>query len=404
MTVHVAYLISEHPAVSQTFIRREMHALERCGARVTRLAMRGWDSHPVEEEDKQERDRTRYVLRGGPASLALAFMRQLITRPTRLFAAAMLALRLASTSDRHPARHLVYLFEACVLQRWLSDLKVDHLHAHFATNPAEVALLIHTLGGPRFSFTAHGSDIMDRPAQMGLNEKIAAARFVVAVCSFGRNQIFRWVTYPLWSKVEVVRCGLQRGYGDASATPTAHQRGLVCVGRLSREKGQPLLLQAIVRLRSRGLRIEATLVGEGPIRAELERLIAAEDLGEQVRLTGSLDAAGVQRELQQARALVVPSLSEGLPVVIMEAMANRRPVIAPYLAGIPELVLPGKTGWLYPASDVDALCAAIEECMGASDAELAAMGEEARRQVWSSHDVDVEARKLLALMSSPTAS
>ena len=401
MTLHVAYLVNLHPAVSQTFIRREIHALERCGAKVTRLALRGWDSQPVEEADKQERDRTRYVLKRGAARLALALLRQLIAGPVRLFTAAVLALRLARTSDRHPALHLVYLLEACVLRRWLADLKVDHLHAHFATNSAEVALLTRTLGGPRFSFTAHGSDIMDRPAQMGLDDKLAGASFVAAVCSFGRNQIFRWVPYPLWRKVEVVRCGLQRGYGDASAPPTSRQRGLVCVGRLARKKGQPLLLQAIVRLKSRGLRVEATLVGDGPIRGELERLIAAEGLGEQVRLTGSLDAAGVERELHQARALVVPSLSEGLPVVIMEAMANRRPVIAPYLAGIPELVLPGKTGWLYPASDVDALCAAIEECLGASDAELAAIGEEARRQVWLAHDVDVQARKLLALMSKP---
>ena len=189
----------------------------------------------------------------------------------------------------------------------------------------------------------------------------------------------------------------------ASKPPTARQRGLLCVGRLAREKGQPLLLQAIVRLKARGLRVEATLVGDGPIRAELEQLIAAEGLGDQVRLTGSLDAAGVERELQRARVLVVPSLSEGLPVVIMEAMANRRPVIAPYLAGIPELVLPGKTGWLYPASDADALCDAIEKCLAASDADLASIGEESRRQVWAHHDVDVEAGKLLGLMARASA-
>jgi colanic acid/amylovoran biosynthesis glycosyltransferase len=403
MTLHVAYLVNLHPAVSQTFIRREIHALERCGARVTRFALRGWESRPVDVEDQQERDRTRYILKEGPAGLALALMGQLVASPARLFAAAALALRLARTSDRHAGLHLVYLLEACVLRRWLADLGVDHLHAHFATNPAEVALLTRALGGPCFSFTAHGSDIMDRPAQMGLDTKLTGASFAAAVCSFGRNQIFRWVPYSLWPKVEVVRCGLQRGYGDASAPPTARQRGIVCVARLAREKGQPLLLQAIARLKSRGLRVEATLVGDGPIRGELERLIAAEGLSEQVRLIGSLDAAGVERELRQARALVVPSLSEGLPVVIMEAMANRRPVIAPYLAGIPELVLPGKTGWLYPASDIDALCAAIEACLAASDGELAAIGEEARRQVWSAHDVDVQARKLLALMSNPPA-
>jgi glycosyltransferase involved in cell wall biosynthesis len=152
-------------------------------------------------------------------------------------------------------------------------------------------------------------------------------------------------------------------------------------------------------LKARGLRVDVVLVGDGPMREELERLVATADLGEQVRFTGPLDGAGVDRELRRARALVVPSLSEGLPVVIMEAMANRRPVIAPYLAGIPELVLSGKTGWLYPASDVDALASAIEACLAASEADLASMAECGRRQMWAAHDVDVQARELLTLMS-----
>jgi glycosyltransferase involved in cell wall biosynthesis len=401
MTLRIAYLVNLHPAVSQTFIRREIRALERCGVTVARFAFRGWNIPTLDKADQEEREHTRYVLEGGAPALASALLKQLVTGPARLFSAAALALRMARASDRHAGLHLVYLLEACVLRRWLADLKIDHLHAHYATNSAEVALLVHALGGPRFSFTAHGSDIMDRPAQMALDVKLEGASFVAAVCAFGRNQIFRWVPYALWHKVEVVRCGLERGYGDTSVPPVAPQRGLVCIGRLAKEKGQSVLLQAIAQLKRRGHRVEATLVGDGPFRTELERLIAAEGLQEQIRLTGSLDAAGVERELRSARALVVPSLSEGLPVVIMEAMAQRRPVIAPYLAGIPELVQPGTTGWLYPASDVEALCAAIEQCLAATEAELAAIGEAARARVWAAHDVDVQARKLLALMATP---
>ena len=397
MAFHVAYLVNQYPAVSQTFIKREIHALERQGVTVTRFALRGWDTPLVDAEDRREQQCTRYVLKGGVRSLAWALGRQLVTAPWRLLAATMLMFRLARRSDRHLGLHWAYLAEACVLRRWLADTGVDHLHAHFATNPAEVASLVRALGGPCFSFTAHGSDILDRPAQMGLDHKLAGASFAVAVCSFGRNQIFRWVPGSMWSKVVVVRCGLQRGYGDG-AVPADTQRGLVCVGRLSKEKGQPLLIQAVSALRRRGLRIELTLVGDGPMRAELERIVDDEALTEQVRFTGSLDAAGVEHELRQARALVMPSLSEGLPVVIMEAMAQRRPVIAPFLAGIPELVLPGKTGWLYPASDVEALAAAIEACLDCSAADLVDMGEEAHRNVWAMHDVDAQARELLALM------
>ena len=403
MIRRIAYLVNLHPAVSQTFVRREIHALERAGVEVERFALRGWDAVTIDEEDRQEKKRTRYVLGDGPAALIGAFVGQLATRPGRLFAAARLALRLSRTSDRHLALHLAYLLEACLLRRWLAELRIKHLHAHFATNSAEVALLAHELGGPPFSFTAHGSDIMDRPAQMGLDIKLARASFAAAVCAFGRNQICRWVPFALWPKIEVVRCGLQPGYGDAAVPPAASLLSLVCVGRLAKEKGQSVLIQAVAMLRQRGRRVDVTLVGDGPFRTELELLITAEGLGEQIHLTGALDAAGVERELLRSRALVVPSLSEGLPVVIMEAMAQQRPVIAPYLAGIPELVLPGKTGWLYPASDVEALAAAIEECLAADDDALAAIGEAARTRVWQMHDVDVQARKLLDLMSRAAA-
>lgn len=398
MTFHVAYLVNQYPAVSQTFIKREIMALERCGATVSRFALRGWDSPLVDADDQLEQGRTRYVLKEGAWGLGHALLRQFVANPARLLSALVLAFRLARGSDRHVGLHLAYLAEACVLRCWLADSGVDHVHAHFATNSSEVALLVKTLGGPRFSFTAHGSDIMDRPTQMALDAKLAGARFAAAVCSFGRNQIFRWVPYSMWSKVVVVRCGLQRGYGDNSVPPESRHRGLVCVGRLSKEKGQPLLIQAIGRLKELGLEVPLTLVGDGPMRAELERLILDHGLGDLVRLTGSLDSAGVQHELRQARALVISSLSEGLPVVIMEAMAHRRPVIAPFLAGIPELVLPGRTGWLYPAGDIEALADAIRACMAASGPDLTALGEAASRQVWAAHDVDVQARKLLELM------
>ena len=264
-------------------------------------------------------------------------------------------------------------------------------------------MLVNALGGPPYSFTAHGSDIMDRPAQMALAHKVDHARFVAVVCSFGRNQLFRWIPYNLWNKVSVVRCGLQAGYGEGSIAPGALHKRLVCVGRLSKEKGQSLLIEAIAQLRAEGTVVDVTLVGDGPMREEVEQLVMRHGLDSQVRVTGWLDAQGIENELRQARALVVPSLSEGLPVVIMEAMANRRPVIAPFLAGIPELVIQGETGWLYPASDVAALSRAIKSCLEAPPDALAAMGDRAHRAVWAAHDVDLEAGKLLALMSRPVS-
>ena len=402
MPPSVAYLVNQYPAVSHTFIKREIEALERRGVTVERFALRGWQDKLVDAGDLAERTRTRYVLQQGAARPLLALVRCALTRPRKLWRATALALQVSSGSERPLMAHLAYLAEACLLLRWLADAGVAHLHAHFATNPAEVALLVHALGGPPYSFTAHGSDIMDRPAQMALGPKVAHARFVAAVCSFGRNQLFRWIPHSLWAKVAVVGCGLQVGYGEGAAAPGAQHQRLVCVGRLSKEKGQLLLVEAAARLRADGVPVEITLVGDGPMRAEVEQLIARHGLGAQVHLAGWLDSQGIEGVLRQARALVVPSLSEGLPVVIMEAMAHRRPVIAPYLSGIPELVVHGETGWLYPASDVAALAHAIRRCLGTEPDALAAMGERAHRSVWDAHDADVEAGKLLALMTAAT--
>ena len=403
MALHIAYLVNEYPAVSHTFIKREIQALERRGVAVSRFALRGWKGDLVDAGDRAEQALTRYVLRRGAAGLLLALAQCALARPHRLLHAAGQALRMSRGSDRNLAFHMAYLAEACVLRQWIGDAGATHLHAHFATNPAEVALLVHALGGPQYSFTAHGSDIMDRPAQTALARKVDHARFVAAVCSFGRNQLFRWIPYSLWSKVSIVRCGLQRGYGAGSVAPGAQHRRLVCIGRLSKEKGQSLLIEAVAQLRAEGIAVDVTLVGDGPMRSEIVQLIMGHGLDDQVRITGWLDSKAIEDELRQARALVVPSLSEGLPVVIMEAMANRRPVIAPFLAGIPELVIQGETGWLYPASDVAALQRAIKSCLQAPHEVVAAMGNRAYQLVWTAHDADLEAGRLLALMSLPIA-
>ena len=219
--LHVAYLVNLYPAVSQTFIRREIQALERQGVTVQRIAFRGWDDATiVDESDRREKTLTRYVLKQGPANLALALSSEAIRSPRRMARAMGLAWRMARLSDRNALAHLAYLAEASVVRRWTRETRVDHVHAHFATNPAEVAMLVHALGGPSFSFTAHGSDIGDRPAQIGLPLTVGHAAFVAAVCSFGRSQIFKWVSHGLWNRVHVVRCGLEPGYGrDAPPAP-----------------------------------------------------------------------------------------------------------------------------------------------------------------------------------------
>lgn len=401
MPPSVAYLINQYPSVSHTFIRREIAALERRGHEVHRIALRGWDGHLLDKADLEERTRTRYVLRNGLGGLARAVMSIAFSSPMRLALAARLAWQMARGSDRPLLVHFAYLAEACVIRTWLRAAGVSHLHAHFATNPAEVAMLVNALGGPPYSFTAHGSDIMDRPAQIGLDLTLGRAAFVCAVCSFGASQIYKWTRYQLWFKVKVVRCGLERGYGASADGAPGRSRRFVCVGRLSQEKGQMLLIRAAALLARQMMDFEIVLAGDGPMRPQIEALIDQHGLAHSVRIAGWLDAEGIAAELREARALVVPSLSEGLPVVIMEAMAHRLPVIAPFLAGIPELVADQRTGWLFPAGDAEALAGAMGDCLRSDAALLTLMGEKALESVWKAHDVDVEAEKLAKLIASP---
>ena len=397
--MRIAYLVNQYPKVSHSFIRREILALERCGFSVMRIALRGWQGELVDEEDQLERERTRYVLRNSTIALLGAVLRAVFTRPLRFLQALSAACRMGYRAERPLPIHLVYLAEACRVEHWLVKARMEHLHAHFGTNSAEVAMLIHILGGPPWSFTVHGPEEFDKAQFIGLAEKIRRCAFVVGISSFGRSQLFRSVEYRLWSKVKVVHCGLEPTF-YAGASRLASVQRLVCVGRLCEQKGQLLLIEAAQQLLQRGTEFELVLVGDGDLRGEIENLIKEYGLESRIRLTGWISSTEVREEILNARALVLPSFAEGLPVVIMEAMALKRPIISTFVAGIPELVHAGEHGWLVPAGDIDALANAMHACLVAPAETLANMGNAAYAQVLRRHDADTEAAKLAQLFRS----
>lgn len=391
----VAYFINQYPKVSHSFIRREIQALERLGVGVDRYALRGWDAEVADADDDAERAKTRYVLRGGAAGLLLAVLRNLFAHPARWCRALWLAVRMASGSERSLPYHLVYFAEACVLAAWMDEGGAQHLHAHFGTNSAEVAMLAAMLSGRTYSVTVHGPEEFDKPRAIGLAEKARRSAFIVAVSSYGRSQLYRWLDAADWDKVQVVHCGIEQSFHDVPVVPLPERPRLVCVGRLCEQKGQLLLLRAASLLQRKGVDFELVLAGDGEMRATIESEIAALGLSDKVSITGWISSARVREELLASRALVLPSFAEGLPVVIMEAMALRRPVLSTYIAGIPELVLEGETGWLFPAGAMTELAAAMEAAVAAPPAQLVGMGENARRRVLERHDIDHEAEKML---------
>ena len=392
--MRIAYLVNRYPTVSHSFIRREILALERRGVEVMRIALREWHPELLDADNQPERERTRYVLREGAPALLIALMRMLLTRPVRMLQALGLALRMGYRGDRPLPVHLVYLAEACQIEPWLRAAGVQHLHAHFGTNSAEVAMLVNALGGPRWSFTIHGPKEYDNVQLVGLAEKIRRCAFVVAISSYGRSQLYRLVETQHWPKVKVVHCGLEGTYFTGAVRPPPAAPRLVCVGRLCEQKGQLLLVEAAHRLAARGIPFELILAGDGELRSEIEASIRRYKLQDRVRITGWIGGNEVREQIQAARALVLPSFAEGLPIVIMEAMALKRPVISTFVAGIPELVQPGEHGWLVPAGDIDALADVMRACLEAPVEALVRMGEAAHKRVVERHSVDTEAGKL----------
>jgi glycosyltransferase involved in cell wall biosynthesis len=391
---------------SQSFIRRELAEVEALGIEVHRYTLRRWDDTIVDPLDQAESRRTRVVLDAGAFGIFKAMLTAAITQPRAFWSTLGLALRLgrrAGSAGRGITRHLIYFAEACFLVGSFRQEGIDHVHAHFGTNSATVAALCRALGGPPFSFTVHGPEEFDAPLGLGLDEKVRRAAFVVAISEYGRSQVRRWVSYDHWPKIRVVRCGLDPMFLETDAGPPAAARRLVCVGRLVEQKGHLTLIEAAGQLHADGVDFELILVGDGPLRGEIERLIAAHGLGGRVRLTGWQSTAAIRDLIRSSRATVLSSFAEGLPVVIMESLALQRPVISTYVAGIPELVEPGVTGWLVPASSAETLADALRQALDAPVEELERMGAAGAVRVARQHRAATEAGKLVELFRGKVA-
>ncbi len=396
----IAYLINQYPKVSHSFIRREIAGVEACGIRVARFSIRSCSTELVDEADKLELEQTRVVLGRGMVGLLFGLLSVAVTRPIRFLQTLWLMLRLCWFSEQGVLRYLAYLAEACVLLRWFSDLGVTHVHAHFGTNSTTVAMLCRALGGPSYSFTVHGPEEFDKVKALALAEKVERAAFVVTVSSFGKSQLYRWCAPKQWSKIYVVHCGVDDGFLAQLPVAVPAEPRLVCVGRLCEQKGQLLLLEAVHQLAAEGLRFKLVLVGDGPLHSEIAALIARLGLQDRVEITGWASSSEVRQHILASRAMVLPSFAEGLPVVIMEALALGRPVITTYVAGIPELVNPGVCGWLVPPGSVEALTAAMRAALQLSVEQLEQMGSAGARRVAQRHDATVEASKLVTLFRS----
>lgn len=394
----LGYLTSAYARASDTFIRGEVRQLRKLGFTVYTFSIRRAQPEQVVSEDvRQEQANTEYLLDGNKGRLLKGAIQSAVVNPSGFLRAMALAQRCSPPGLKARIWHLAYVIEAAYLAGRLRAKGVQHVHNHIGENSATVAMLAAEMAGIPFSLTIHGPGEFDHPMEIALGEKIRRSAFVAAISSFGRSQLWRWCAADQWKKIRVIHCGVDESFLDqAPSAPPDNQR-LVSIGRLSEQKGQLLLVEAAAAVAAKGTQFELVLIGDGPMRAELERAIQRLGLNGIVRIAGWMDSDAIRRELIASRALVMPSFAEGLPVVIMEALALGRPVLSTAIAGIPELVNDGENGWLVPAGSVSRLAEGIGRILRTSPSELARMGRAGADAVAREHHAATEAKKLAEL-------
>ena len=396
----VGFLTSVYAKQSHTFMRQEVAGLRDLGFDVQTFSIRKpAESEIVDDAVRAEHERTEYILAAGPAKIAMATLGAILRSPRRFLKAARHAMSVGTPGLKGRIYPFIYLAEASYLAGLLRAKKIEHLHNHLGRNSAAVAMLASILADIPFSLTIHGPTEFDEPKTLALREKIHQSAFTVAISEYGRSQLCRWSDRGDWPKIRVVHCGIAPSFLEASPPLPAEAPRLVSVGRLAEQKGQLVLVEAAGLLRDRGVPFEISIVGDGPMRGEIERLIVSLNLGDHVKLSGWKDSKGVRQEILDARLMVLPSFAEGLPVVLMESLALGRPVVSTYVAGIPELVRPGREGWLVPAGSAEALAEAMAEALAASLSDLAIMGHSGAARVAERHNAVTEASKLARLIA-----
>lgn len=402
----IAYVTGIYPAMSLTFIEREIQALRRLNFDITTVSIREPESShglgtdtDFGREEIAERSTTHYLLKElrSPAAL-LATAAFALTRPLRCLSTFAFALRRAPNGVKAMLLQIAYFFEAVALARFVKLQHIDHIHNHFAGASTTVTLLTAKLVDVPFSFTLHGPTDLMEPVAQQLGAKVATAQFVSCISYFARSQCFLYSEPDHWKKLKIIHCGVNVDR-YAPVERDDDQIRMLFVGRLSHVKGLPILFEALKHLNQNLPNLTLCIVGEGPERARLEALAADVDID--VTFMGFQTQDQVVQEMATCDFLVLPSFAEGVPVVLMEAMASGKPVIATRIAGVHELVDHGQSGLLVHPGDAHGLADAIAQLC--HDPQLRErMGSVGRAKVEAEFDIDGEAARLAALFHGET--
>lgn len=399
--VRVAYLVSRYPAMTHAFISSEVRAMRAAGVELHTASVRRADpAELLSAADEREFMYTRALLPATPLRLARDHWRALRRDPAGYLATLAFALRAGAGGGRALLWQLFYFAEAAMLWAWLEERGLRHVHVHFANVSSDVAMLATRLGGTLFgwSLTIHGPTELNDVVTHRLALKLREADAVVCTSDYVRAQLISAGDREDWRKLRTIHSGVDLTMFTPSPRPLDRTRTIeiLNVAGMSVRKGQSVLLSAFAELRRRHPDVRLTLVGDGPERAALERRACALDLGDSVQFVGALGHDRVADAYRRADVFCLPSYAEGVPTVLMEAMASGLPVVATHVMGVPELV-DRSSGLLVAPGRDDQLADALDRLAG--DGELRTrMGQAARRRVEAHHDAAQAALALRGLL------
>ena len=395
----LAYFFSTFPKLSETFVRSQVQATRALGLACLTAANR---RPAVGSYDPQDQDLVRttfYLTPVQPLAYGQALWWAWQHRPQALAASLRMALTLQDGGRRQPWRHLAHLAGAALLARFCQAQQVAQVHVHYAYGAASVAMFLQALAGIPYSLSIHGSDVL--LANPFLEAKLAAARFIVSNCRYHCRQLQARFPALATKRFYVVPGGvdLRQGLWAASVPPAPDgPLRLLLVGRLVPVKGIDLLLEACARLQRQQIPFICRIVGDGPERPRLAARIQTLGLERTVTLLGARYQEEVARLYDWCQVVVLSSWSEGTPMTIIEAMAKARPVVAPRLTAIPEMVTEGETGFLFEPGDAADLAAQLARLAAASELR-ARLGTAARQQAAAKFDLWTNAWQFLAILA-----
>lgn len=381
--IRLAYLVSRYPAVSHTFILREVQALNSQGFDIQVASINAPDRPPEQmtQPEQAEVNRSFYVKPAGLLGALQAHSITLFSRPLAYFKSLWFALRLGGSDVKKILYGGFYFIEAIMIGRWMQRQHLQHIHVHFATPAATVAMILKKAFNFNYSITVHGPDEFYNVDAHYLRQKIIHAHFICCISQFARSQLMSLSPPDHWHKFEISPLGVYPDIFTPRPFTSYAQRPfeILCVGRLVPVKGQFILLQAATKLIHEGYNLRLRFVGDGPDRQTLEKSVKDQALSELIIFTGAVNQDQIFTYYRSADVFVLASFAEGVPVVLMEAMAMEIPCITTHITGIPELIH-SEEGLLVPPSDVEALTTAIRTLI--TDENLAQrLGKQGRKAV-----------------------